>query len=124
MDRAIDADLDTWLNREHGAASATYVPANDSLTYNAFLGAPLLRGGRAIGVLVVQNRSERRYDDEEVARHLSPLLTTMPPWPPVRGAIVRPCAACTSKKAVTCWVWRCASCATAPPPRTCCTTLS
>ncbi|MBU1538935.1 MAG: phosphoenolpyruvate--protein phosphotransferase, partial [Alphaproteobacteria bacterium] len=29
-------------------------------------GAPLLRGGRAIGVLVVQNRSERRYDDEEV----------------------------------------------------------
>ena len=30
------------------------------------LGAPLLRGGRAIGVLVVQNRAERRYDEDEV----------------------------------------------------------
>jgi len=30
------------------------------------LAVPLLRGGRAIGVLVVQNRTERVYDEEEV----------------------------------------------------------
>ncbi|MFA4894226.1 phosphoenolpyruvate--protein phosphotransferase [Brevundimonas sp.] len=43
-----------------------YRPETGEDPYHAFLGAPLLRGGRAIGVLVVQNRSERRYDDEEV----------------------------------------------------------
>ena len=30
--------------------------------YHAFLGVPLLRGGRTIGVLVVQNRAARVYD--------------------------------------------------------------
>ena len=43
-----------------------YRPETGEDPYHAFLGAPLLRGGRAIGVLVVQNRAERRYDDEEV----------------------------------------------------------
>ncbi|MGQ3069014.1 MAG: phosphoenolpyruvate--protein phosphotransferase [Brevundimonas sp.] len=46
--------------------SFSYRPETGEDPYHAFLGAPLLRGGRAIGVLVVQNRSERRYDDEEV----------------------------------------------------------
>ena len=46
--------------------SFVYRPETGEDPYHAFLGAPLLRGGRAIGVLVVQNRSERRYDDEEV----------------------------------------------------------
>lgn len=46
--------------------SFAYRPETGEDPYHAFLGAPLLRGGRAIGVLVVQNRSERRYDDEEV----------------------------------------------------------
>ena len=46
--------------------SFAYRPETGEDPYHAFLGAPLLRGGRAIGVLVVQNRAERRYDDEEV----------------------------------------------------------
>ncbi|WP_298123045.1 phosphoenolpyruvate--protein phosphotransferase [Brevundimonas sp.] len=44
----------------------SYRPETGEDPYHAFLGAPLLRGGRAIGVLVVQNRAERRYDDDEV----------------------------------------------------------
>lgn len=46
--------------------SFSYRPETGEDPYHAFLGAPLLRGGRAIGVLVVQNRAERRYDDDEV----------------------------------------------------------
>ncbi|HEY0053126.1 MAG TPA: phosphoenolpyruvate--protein phosphotransferase [Caulobacteraceae bacterium] len=34
--------------------------------YHAFLGVPLLRGGRPVGVLVVQNRTTRNYGEEEV----------------------------------------------------------
>ena len=46
--------------------SFSYRPETGEDPYHAFLGAPLLRGGRAIGVLVVQNRAERRYDDDEI----------------------------------------------------------
>lgn len=46
--------------------SFSYRPETGEDPYHAFLGAPLLRGGRAIGVLVVQNRSERRYDEDEI----------------------------------------------------------
>lgn len=46
--------------------SFSYRPETGEDPYHAFLGAPLLRGGRAIGVLVVQNRAERRYDLDEV----------------------------------------------------------
>ena len=46
--------------------SFSYRPETGEDPYHAFLGAPLLRGGRAIGVLVVQNKTERRYDEEEV----------------------------------------------------------
>ena len=34
--------------------------------FHALLGVPLLRGGRAIGVLVVQNRTSRVYAEDEV----------------------------------------------------------
>ncbi|WP_376855492.1 phosphoenolpyruvate--protein phosphotransferase [Brevundimonas faecalis] len=46
--------------------SFSYRPETGEDPFHAFLGAPLLRGGRAIGVLVVQNRAARRYDEEEV----------------------------------------------------------
>ncbi|MDB5467408.1 MAG: Peptidase, partial [Phenylobacterium sp.] len=49
---------------EHPAFS--YRPETGEDPYHAFLGVPLLRGGRAIGVLVVQNRTERGYTDDEV----------------------------------------------------------
>jgi phosphotransferase system enzyme I (PtsP) len=44
----------------------SYRPETGEDPYHAFLGAPLLRGGRTIGALVVQNRTERVYGEEEV----------------------------------------------------------
>jgi phosphotransferase system enzyme I (PtsP) len=44
----------------------SYRPETGEDPYHAFLAVPLLRGGRTIGVLVVQNRTERVYDEEEV----------------------------------------------------------
>jgi phosphotransferase system enzyme I (PtsP) len=44
----------------------SYRPETGEDPYHAFLGVPLLRGGRAIGVLVVQNRTERIYSEDEV----------------------------------------------------------
>jgi phosphotransferase system enzyme I (PtsP) len=49
---------------EHPAFS--YRPETGEDPFHAFLGVPLLRGGRAIGVLVVQNRTERVYTEDEV----------------------------------------------------------
>ncbi len=43
-----------------------YRPETGEDPYHSFLGVPLLRGGRPIGVLVVQNRTERSYEEEEV----------------------------------------------------------
>lgn len=43
-----------------------YRPETGEDPYHGFLGVPLLRGGRAIGVLVVQNRTERSYGEDEV----------------------------------------------------------
>ena len=44
----------------------SYRPETGEDPFHAFLGVPLLRGGRTIGVLVVQNRTERTYAEEEV----------------------------------------------------------
>ena len=44
----------------------SYRPETGEDPFHAFLGVPLLRGGRAIGVLAVQNRTERVYSDDEV----------------------------------------------------------
>src|SRR4051812_21230973 len=49
-----------------GHPAFSYRPETGEDPYHAFLGVPLLRGGRAIGVLVVQNRTERVYTDDEV----------------------------------------------------------
>ncbi len=46
--------------------SFSYRPETGEDPYHAFLAAPLLRGGRTIGVLVVQNRTTRVYTEEEV----------------------------------------------------------
>ncbi|WP_269715993.1 phosphoenolpyruvate--protein phosphotransferase [Caulobacter sp. NIBR2454] len=43
-----------------------YRPETGEDPFHSFMGVPLLRGGRAIGVLVVQNRTERVYGEEEV----------------------------------------------------------
>jgi len=46
--------------------SFSYRPETGEETYRSFLGVPILRGGRALGVLDVQNRTERHYEEEEV----------------------------------------------------------
>ena len=46
--------------------SFAYRPETGEDKVSSLLGAPLLRGEKVLGVLVVQNRSHRRYDEEEV----------------------------------------------------------
>ena len=43
-----------------------YLPETGEEVYNSFLGVPVLRAGRTLGVLVVQNRTKRHYRDDEV----------------------------------------------------------
>ncbi|GHC76119.1 phosphoenolpyruvate--protein phosphotransferase [Limoniibacter endophyticus] len=44
----------------------TYLPETGEEIYNSFLGVPVLRAGRTLGVLVVQNRANRQYRDDEM----------------------------------------------------------
>lgn len=44
----------------------SYRPETGEDPFHAFLGVPILRGGRVVGVLTVQNRTERTYGDDEV----------------------------------------------------------
>jgi phosphotransferase system enzyme I (PtsP) len=44
----------------------SYRPETGEDPYKSFLGVPVLRGGQVFGVLTVQNRSARLYDEEEV----------------------------------------------------------
>ncbi|HAE28793.1 MAG TPA: peptidase, partial [Hyphomonas adhaerens] len=46
--------------------SFSYRPETGEDPFHAFLGVPILRGGRVIGVLTAQNRTERVYGDEEI----------------------------------------------------------
>ncbi len=41
-------------------------PETGEEIYSSLMGTPILRGGRVLGVLVVQNRTQRSYADEEV----------------------------------------------------------
>jgi phosphotransferase system enzyme I (PtsP) len=44
----------------------SYRPETGEEIYHSFVGVPILRGGHTIGVLTVQNRTNRHYSDEEV----------------------------------------------------------
>jgi phosphotransferase system enzyme I (PtsP) len=46
--------------------SFAYLPETGEEIYHSFLGVPVLRAGRTLGVLVVQNRSYRSYTEEEL----------------------------------------------------------
>ena len=46
--------------------SFSYRPETGEEVYSSFLGVPILRGGNTLGVLVVQNKARRLYNDEEV----------------------------------------------------------
>jgi phosphotransferase system enzyme I (PtsP) len=56
------------LNLSDAPAHPTfsYRPETGEDPFHAFMGVPLLRGGRSIGVLVVQNRTSRVYAEDEV----------------------------------------------------------
>src|SRR6202790_652350 len=43
-----------------------YRPETGEEIYHSLMGVPILRGGRVLGVLVVQNRSPRRYTEDEI----------------------------------------------------------
>ncbi len=43
-----------------------YRPETGEEIYHSFLGVPIVRSGRVLGVLVVQNRTRRNYGEEEV----------------------------------------------------------
>ncbi|MAY68116.1 MAG: phosphoenolpyruvate--protein phosphotransferase [Rhodospirillaceae bacterium] len=46
--------------------SFAYRPETGEELFHSLMGVPILRGGRVTGVLVVQNRTRRAYEDEEV----------------------------------------------------------
>ncbi len=46
--------------------SFAYKPETGEEIYNSFLGVPVLRGGQTLGVIVIQNRTRRVYEDEEL----------------------------------------------------------
>jgi len=43
----------------------TYLPETGEEIYHSFLGVPILRAGRSLGVLVVQNKAYRKYREDE-----------------------------------------------------------
>jgi phosphotransferase system, enzyme I, PtsP len=43
-----------------------YRPETGEEIYHSLMGVPILRGGRVLGVLVVQNRTPRRYSEDEI----------------------------------------------------------
>lgn len=43
-----------------------YLPETGEELYHSFLGVPILRAGRTLGVLVIQNEAHRVYSDDEV----------------------------------------------------------
>src|SRR5437870_11891252 len=43
-----------------------YRPETGEEIYHSLMGVPILRGGRVLGVLVVQNRSLRHYTEDEI----------------------------------------------------------
>ncbi len=56
------------LNLDNARAhpAFAYRPETGEEVYQSFLGVPILRGGQTLGVLVVQNRTQRHYSEEEV----------------------------------------------------------
>ena len=47
-------------------ANFRFFPETGEALYNSFLGVPVVRTGRVVGVLVVQNRARKIYGDDEV----------------------------------------------------------
>ena len=46
--------------------SFRYFPETQEESYQSFVGVPILRSGEVVGVLTVQNRAPRTYDEDEI----------------------------------------------------------
>jgi phosphotransferase system, enzyme I, PtsP len=53
------------LSQAQNHPAFSYRPETGEEAYQSFLGAPILRAGNTLGVLVVQNRAQRTYSEEE-----------------------------------------------------------
>ncbi len=53
------------LSEAQAHPSFSFRPETGEEIYHAFLGVPILRAGNTLGVLVVQNRAQRTYSEEE-----------------------------------------------------------
>src|ERR1700724_2641363 len=53
------------LSDAHAHPAFSYRPDTGEEIYRSFLGVPILRAGNTLGVLVVQNRAQRTYSEEE-----------------------------------------------------------
>ncbi|MBV9970174.1 MAG: GAF domain-containing protein, partial [Xanthobacteraceae bacterium] len=54
------------LSEAQSHPAFSYRPETGEEIYRSFLGVPVLRAGNTLGVLVVQNRAQRTYSEEEV----------------------------------------------------------
>jgi len=54
------------LNQAQKHPAFAYLPETGEEIYSSFLGVPILRSGRTLGVLVVQNRVSRTYSEMEL----------------------------------------------------------
>lgn len=54
------------LAEAHKHPNFAYRPETGEEVYSSMMGVPVLRGGRMLGVLAIQNRTRRSYTDEEV----------------------------------------------------------
>ncbi|MCC0056926.1 MAG: phosphoenolpyruvate--protein phosphotransferase [Rhodobiaceae bacterium] len=54
------------LSEAQSHPAFAYKPETGEELFQSFLGVPILRGGQAIGVLVVQNQTHRVYTEEEI----------------------------------------------------------
>jgi phosphotransferase system, enzyme I, PtsP len=54
------------LSEAQSHPAFSFRPETGEEVYHSFLGVPVLRSGNVLGVLVVQNRTQRQYSDDEV----------------------------------------------------------
>lgn len=63
---AADSHRPVAIHNVQTHASFAYRPETGEDPYSTFLGAPLLRGGAAVGVLVIQHAEDRTYSGDDI----------------------------------------------------------
>jgi phosphotransferase system enzyme I (PtsP) len=70
--------------------SFAYRPETGEDPFQSLMGVPVLRGGRTLGVLAVQNRTKRHYEEEEV--EALQIIATVLAELVISGALIDPAA--------------------------------